>query len=203
MTYSLLTQISPKVEVIDGIVVTTSLAIAEYFGKRHDQVLESIRNAQAQVPDLFRNQNFLESKYTPNGQSRSYPMYHVTKDGFIFLVMGFTGKEAAQIKVAYITAFNQMEAQLRQTSSPVTINSTEYLSLLEKHVALQEKMLQAYESQLQPKPKRAAPHRLTNEAIRQIRSLHEQGFSQADIARMTSYSTATISFVVRQGGSDE
>ncbi len=200
MTYSLLTPISPKVEIINGRVVTTSLAIAEYFGKRHDNVLRDIRNAE--VPDSFRVLNFEESSYL-NQQSKKQPMYHVTKDGFIFLVMGFTGREAAQIKVAYITAFNQMEAQLRQMSSPVTTNSSEYLSLLEKHVALQEKMLQAYESQLQPKPKRAAPHRLTNEAIRQIRSLHEQGFSQADIARMTSYSTATVSFVVRQGVSDE
>ncbi len=201
MTYSLLTPISPKVEVIDGIVVTTSLAIAEYFGKRHDQVLESIRNAQAQVPDLFRDQNFLESKYTPNGQSRSYPMYHVTKDGFIFLVMGFTGREAAQIKVAYITAFNQMEAQLR-TQSPSVESDTEH-ALMKKCIALQEKLLEVYEQQLQPKPKRATPHRLTNEAIRQIRSLYEQGFSQADIARMTHYSSATVSFVVRQGVSDE
>jgi hypothetical protein len=34
----------------------------------------------------------------------------MTKDGFIFLVMGYTGKKAAVFKEAYITRFNQMEA---------------------------------------------------------------------------------------------
>lgn len=37
----------------------------------------------------------------------------MTKDGFMFLIMGFTGKKAAQIKEAYINAFNQMANQLR------------------------------------------------------------------------------------------
>ena len=36
----------------------------------------------------------------------------MTKDGFMFLVMGFTGKKAAQIKEAYINAFNQMSTKL-------------------------------------------------------------------------------------------
>src|SRR5690606_36119304 len=35
-----------------------------------------------------------------------------------FLVMGFTGQKAAQIKEAYINAFNRMAAQLQQTSVP-------------------------------------------------------------------------------------
>lgn len=36
----------------------------------------------------------------------------MTKDGFIFLVMGFTGHKAAAIKEAYINAFNIMAEQL-------------------------------------------------------------------------------------------
>jgi hypothetical protein len=35
----------------------------------------------------------------------------MTKDGFMFLVMGFTGAAAAKIK-AYINTFNQMAAML-------------------------------------------------------------------------------------------
>ena len=41
----------------------------------------------------------------------------MTKDGFIFLVMGFTGQKAAGIKEAYINAFNHMAAQLLAGSS--------------------------------------------------------------------------------------
>ena len=40
-------------------------------------------------------------------------MYYMTRDGFTFLAMGFTGKVAAQFKEAYINAFNEMEEKLR------------------------------------------------------------------------------------------
>ncbi|WP_249411562.1 Rha family transcriptional regulator [Marinomonas sp. A3A] len=39
-------------------------------------------------------------------------MYRITRDGFVFLAMGFTGTKAAQFKEAYINALNQMEKQL-------------------------------------------------------------------------------------------
>ena len=69
-----------------------------------------------EVSDSFLLLNFEETSYLDQ-LSRQQPMYHITKDGFIFLTMGFTGQKAAQIKEAYIRAFNQMEAQLiaRQT----------------------------------------------------------------------------------------
>ena len=39
----------------------------------------------------------------------------MTKDGFCFLAMGFTGKEAAKWKEAFINAFNQMEAIIKSS----------------------------------------------------------------------------------------
>lgn len=42
------------------------------------------------------------------------PMYYLTRDGFTFLAMGFTGRVAAQFKEAYINAFNEMEEMLRK-----------------------------------------------------------------------------------------
>ncbi|WXF31053.1 Rha family transcriptional regulator (plasmid) [Pseudomonas aeruginosa] len=36
----------------------------------------------------------------------------MTRDGFTFLCIGFTGKEAARWKEAYINAFNKMEQAL-------------------------------------------------------------------------------------------
>lgn len=38
----------------------------------------------------------------------------MTKDEFIFLIMGFTGKKAAHLKEAYIGAFNKTEAKITQ-----------------------------------------------------------------------------------------
>ncbi|MGK5615600.1 Rha family transcriptional regulator, partial [Proteus mirabilis] len=55
--------------------------------------------------------NFSLSEYI-DSTGRKLPLYEMTKDGFVFLVMGFTGKKAAQFKEAYIAAFNRMEAEL-------------------------------------------------------------------------------------------
>ncbi|WP_260458301.1 Rha family transcriptional regulator [Bacteroides salyersiae] len=37
------------------------------------------------------------------------PMFYLTRDGFTFLAMGFTGKVAVEFKETYINAFNEME----------------------------------------------------------------------------------------------
>ena len=44
-------------------------------------------------------------------------MYYITRDGFTFLVMGFTGKVAAKFKEYYINAFNAMEETLRKNET--------------------------------------------------------------------------------------
>ena len=44
-------------------------------------------------------------------------MIEMTRDGFTFLAMGFTGSEAAKWKEAYINAFNAMESKLLETES--------------------------------------------------------------------------------------
>lgn len=93
--------------------VTSSLRVAEYFGKPHNDVLKCVRALDCS--QLFREGNFSLSSYSrKNGNiSKTYPMYYMTRDGFTFLAMGFTGKVAARFKEAYINAFNEMEAALR------------------------------------------------------------------------------------------
>lgn len=90
--------------------IVTSLEISNHFGKRHDHVLRDIRNLECS--EKFRCLNFGESSYN-NGQNKAQPMYEITRDGFTFLCMGFTGQQAAVWKERYIEAFNQMEAALR------------------------------------------------------------------------------------------
>nr|WP_283248226.1 Rha family transcriptional regulator [Marinomonas sp. A3A] len=64
------------------------------------------------------------------GATRQDRAYRITRDGFVFLAMGFTGTKAAQFKEAYINAFNQMEKQLNeQKHLPAT---TDNLALAEK-----------------------------------------------------------------------
>lgn len=111
----MISNISNAVAVSDGKVTTTSLKIAEVFGKLHKNILRDIESLQ--VPDNWHKLNFEPSSTTqkmPNGGTKNIPMYHITRDGFTILVMGFTGAKAMQFKIAYLEEFNRMEAKLRE-----------------------------------------------------------------------------------------
>lgn len=99
-------------------VLTTSLKVAEIFGKEHSKVMRDITNLYCS--DDFRAANFGGSSYTSE-QNKQFPMYEMTKDGFTFLVMGYTGKKAAAFKEAYINRFNEMEAELRKKDNPTEL----------------------------------------------------------------------------------
>lgn len=47
-----------------------------------------------------------------SGAKREFPAYRLTRDGFSFLAMGFTGKKAAAWKEKFLMAFNAMERRL-------------------------------------------------------------------------------------------
>ena len=105
-----ITPLAPTVIVVDGHGRTTSLAVAAHFGKRHRDVLRAIKNLEFPDGEHERNFALMFNRITVGqGASRADPYYQMTRDGFVFLVMGFTGKEAARWKWAYINAFNQLE----------------------------------------------------------------------------------------------
>ena len=103
------------VKMIDGKAVTTSRKVAEVFEKQHKNVLQSIR--ELEIPEEYRKLNFQPTVYEqPNpsgGKPIKQPEYLITRDGFVLLTMGFTGKKAMEFKIAYIEAFNEMEEQLK------------------------------------------------------------------------------------------
>lgn len=93
-------------------VFTTSLKIAEVFGKRHDNVVRDIKELIVSDSELGVL-NFEETPYINEQNGQTYPMYIMDRDGFTLLVMGYTGKRALEFKKAYIKAFNKMEAELK------------------------------------------------------------------------------------------
>lgn len=105
----------------DNKAVTSSRLVAQTFGKAHKDVLRAIRNVDCS--SIFNQRNFAPVKYLDQkGESRIE--YILTRDGFTFLVMGFTGAKAAQFKEQYINAFNAMETALskpQQQLSPADI----------------------------------------------------------------------------------
>lgn len=94
--------------------MTTSLKVAEVFGKNHFDVLRSIEALDCSGE--FRKRNFAFSSYQPAGARRSYPMVLMTRDGFTILAMGFTGAKAAEFKEKYIAEFNRMEEYIKSQS---------------------------------------------------------------------------------------
>jgi len=121
MKTSLTTNPAHFVTTLDGQLITSSLLVAEAFGKRHDNIIQKIESLD--IPDSFSSPNFsghVQKVSVGNGAQRESKVYRMTKDGFILLVMGFTGKRAMEIKIAYINAFNRMAAQLAQPKTPLT-----------------------------------------------------------------------------------
>jgi Rha family phage regulatory protein len=104
----------PVVRIDDnGNVMADSRDVAAYFGKNHRDVLRVIRELNCSVD--FHGRNFAPFKINDlTGETTSHVM--MTKDGFVFLAMGFTGERAAQFKEAYIARFNAMEAELQKRS---------------------------------------------------------------------------------------
>ncbi|PIT41834.1 hypothetical protein BHC43_00225 [Snodgrassella alvi] len=98
--------------------VTTSEFVAKAFGKKHSDVLRRIEEIRTQVPDFFYKRNFapLEKEIKSNLGIGAYTtkIYELNKNGFMLLVMGFTGKAAMAVKIAYITAFDTLADKLKQ-----------------------------------------------------------------------------------------
>ena len=134
------------VSVNDGKVVTTSLQVAEHFQRPHKDVLSSIRKLDCSP--IFQERNFSLSFYHSkllNGGYKKQPMYYITRDGFTFLAMGFTGKIAARFKEAYINAFNEMEKRL----AGAMIKENEIVAYLRSLCEELDRKIKEHDKQLQ------------------------------------------------------
>lgn len=132
-------------------VVTTSMQVAETFGKDHKNVLRDIENLTAQNRAV---KNFFQVGTYKNERGREYPMYYMNRDGFTLLAMGFTGSKAIEFKLKYIDAFNKMESQLKP-DLPGTYKEA-LLVLIEKEeererLALENQMYQQQIADAAPK----------------------------------------------------
>lgn len=97
---------------------TDSRKVAAAFGLKHFHVMRDIRKIIAQVPESFSQSRFGFSEYIDK-QGKPREMYEMTEQGFMLLVMGYTTKEAMQIKVAYIQAFDDMRRQIDQLNTGI------------------------------------------------------------------------------------
>lgn len=139
--------------------VTTTLKVAEVFGKRHQHVLRAFDNLwepnkpkngpirdllkvkeigaisgaagdrskngsisdgqiraidpDAKTLDDFRQLNYNDTTYL-DSRGRQQRMVIMTRKGFEFLTLGFTGRKAMMFRLAYIERFHEMDAELHR-----------------------------------------------------------------------------------------
>lgn len=113
--------VAPIVEIVDGISTVLSTNVAAVFEKRNDNVIRDIEEILSTLPEN-RKDNFIETQIErPSNLGRGTvksKAYRLTRDGFTFLVMGYTGEKAARFKWAYIDEFNRQQALLESQVLP-------------------------------------------------------------------------------------
>ena len=123
-------------------VLTTSLKVAEVFEKEHKHVLDAVRKLFTAENSAVK-QMFQESTYL-NERNQSQPMFVMNRDGFTLLAMSFNGKKALEFKIAYINAFNNMEAELKSqqtkqlSAAESLLQSVQLLVAHERQLAILE-----------------------------------------------------------------
>lgn len=90
----------------EGKVTTTSLKVAEIYGKEHKNIMAKIREYITLIPELGRL-NFKQSSYI-NEQNKEQPMFDMDRQGFSMLVNKFTGDKATIFTYKYTLAFERL-----------------------------------------------------------------------------------------------
>ena len=126
----------------DGQPVVSSRKVSDDFGKLHHHVVDAIENkminlthenSEVKLQDLF-----IKSSFEHRGNV--YTEYLLTRDGFSFIVMSFTGARADRWKLKYIEAFNKMEQMLREENRPQQIDS-KFLFQIAQQLEEKERLL--------------------------------------------------------------
>lgn len=159
-------------------VITDSLTVASRFGKRHCDVLRSVKCLKCSKE--FTERNFAFSEYLDN-TGRKLPYCNMTYDGWMFLVMGFNGEKAATCKEKFIVAFRAMEAELmnrKPTFTEMLLGSRE----LKKENQAQKALIADLSAEL-----------LKSRPLwRQISRYQALELSNAEIGRLVGRATSTV-----------
>lgn len=139
--------------------VTTSLIVAQVFGKEHSKVCRDIESLSCS--ESFNAANFGVINYIDN-RGREQKAYEMTKDGFSFLVMGYTGEKAGQFKEKFINEFNKRETLLKNEDY-ILLRSQE---ILNNRVKMIEAKLESVNKQLEEQ----APKVLFSQAVEGAKS---------------------------------
>lgn len=95
--------------------VVDSRDIAGMIGKRHSDLLESIKGyVKILANGNFRSHDFFIQHQYEDAQKKSRICYLVTRKGCDMIANKMTGEKGVLFTASYITRFNEMEKQLQQ-----------------------------------------------------------------------------------------
>jgi len=100
-----------RVRVRDGELITDSLVISDAFGRRHDNVMKSLRSLVAD--GTLRTLDFKETSYLDRW-SRPQSCIELTEAGALIAMPFIGGRKSRQGQTILVHAFIAMRAQLRQ-----------------------------------------------------------------------------------------
>lgn len=155
---------------------TDSKTVAEVFGKQHKNVLQAVEALDCSAEFLAAN----FSAATFDNRGKQYRYYEMTQNGFMFLVMGFTGSQAASIKEAYIKRFDELgETAKAQGHASLP---TEHIELQKAHIDLQAKYIELLESR--PTRQTASKYTPVDALVRPPRQFNEADYTYCTAATL-------------------
>ena len=119
---------APAITICNGLATVLTTNIAEVFEKEHRNVVRDVEDIIQRTPEDRRG-NFIPVELErPSNLGKGivkYKAYALTKAGFTFLAMGFTGEKADRFKWAYIDEFERMEQALKNPPAPAYITDAQ------------------------------------------------------------------------------
>ena len=109
--------------------VTSSLQVAETFGKEHRAVLKAIDDLKEGLAQKYADL-FCEDTYIHPQNKQAYRVVYMNRDGFTLAVLGFNNSQKVlEFKLKYIEAFNQMEKEIQHPKLPTSQRELAMLAL--------------------------------------------------------------------------
>lgn len=105
----------------NGVLLVDSRDVAEMIGKRHTDLMRSIRNyveVISENPKLRFQDFFVESTYKVEGNNKTYDCYLLTRKGCDMVANKMTGEKGILFTAEYVTKFEEMEKTLKEINSP-------------------------------------------------------------------------------------
>ncbi len=128
--------------------VTDSREVALQTGKKHKDLLETIRNYnQHLVSGNFRPLDFFIEDTYLDEQGKTRPCYQLTKQGCEMVANKMTGKKGVLFTATYVQAFNQMQEQLNLGQEQKAIEGlNKMVEDMQKNLIEQKETIEEYKS---------------------------------------------------------